>query len=208
MSEVAHMRHKLYEKDRLDHAYQEAHSRLKITLIPFSCSFFFFRLITFFFLNRDLVPLFSFLSCYLDAEKIGRKKIKGSFLVLKITLKYPIRPTNPTKKTRSEPPNTRRFSTFSLLLRVEILNTRGARVGWPNGLKPARTDPCPALFVPGWVGERKEREREKKKKGLLRTSWLGGRKKREREKKKKKKGLLCTWLSGRKKREGRKNKIK
>jgi seryl-tRNA synthetase len=57
-SEVAHMRHKLYEKDRLvveleervsrlDHDYQEAHSRLKnvvdenVPPFSFSCFFFF-----------------------------------------------------------------------------------------------------------------------------------------------------------------------
>lgn len=55
-AEVAHMRHKLYEKDRLvvefeervsrlDHAYQEAQSRLKIAfdenVPPFSSSFLF-----------------------------------------------------------------------------------------------------------------------------------------------------------------------
>jgi hypothetical protein len=39
-------------------------------------------------------------------------------------------------------------------------------------------------------GERKQREREREKKGLLLRTWLGGRKKRE----KKKKAPLCTWL--------------
>jgi hypothetical protein len=60
----------------------------------------------------------------------------------------PARPTRVTRPKKPDPsrPNTRRFFTFSLLLRVGKFQTRGARVGWPNGPKPARTDPCPALF--------------------------------------------------------------
>jgi hypothetical protein len=57
----------------------------------------------------------------------------------------PIRPTR-QKKTRSEQPDTRRFCIFLLLSWVGKSHTRQARVGWPNGPKPVRTDLCPALI--------------------------------------------------------------
>jgi hypothetical protein len=60
------------------------------------------------------------------------------------------RPARPTRLTRPRNPdpsylNTRRVMLFYCSLRVGFAQTRGARVGWPNGPKPARTDPCPAL---------------------------------------------------------------
>jgi hypothetical protein len=75
------------------------------------------------------------------------KNLGFYFIMGLLKIPDPIRLTRPTrpKKTLSKPLDNRRFFTFLLLSQVRNYHTRLARVGWPNGLKPARTDPCPAL---------------------------------------------------------------
>jgi hypothetical protein len=57
-------------------------------------------------------------------------------------------PPQPTRPHIPDPfyPNTQWVCCFYCSLRVGIVQTRWARIGWPNRPKLARTDPCPALL--------------------------------------------------------------
>ena len=59
--------------------------------------------------------------------------------------------TNPPAQPQPVLPDTRWVCCSYCSLLVRIVQTRGARVGWPNGPKLARTDLCPALGFKGRV---------------------------------------------------------